>query len=427
MTSLVTLLIPDRRIRAAARRTGGALRVALLSGALALLPVVGLSAQATPTAPAAPAKPTVEYGDRGVVFNGTDGFSYLILRFRVQQLAQLTTVSDDDFEIATANLAVRRMRLRLESVLWDPRLKVNVQLSFTRGDQDFEASNFPNVLRDAYVTWQATKRLALVGGQGKLPGNRQRVNSSSELQFADRSIVNGAFTLDRDVGVFAHYTNMDAALPFIVRGAVTSGEGRNPAVGSNGLAYTGRMELLPFGAFTGGGDYFEGDLRREPKPKLSIAAGLMHNDRAIRTGGQLGRPLYAPRSFTTYLADVLYKHRGLALSAEIARRNAPDPFTVSGADTRYVLTGEGVTVQASYVLKSNLEPAMRFSLVSPNAELAGRSGADRQRQISIGLTKYLKGHKVKVQGELLHDDYRNAATFARRGTWGVRTSMEVGI
>ena len=404
--------------------------------ALSVLPLVALLAVASgalpaqspsPASAAAPTRPTVEFGDRGVVVNAADGFSYVSLRFRVQQLAQVTTVSDEDLDVASANLAVRRMRLRLESVVWDPRLKVNVQLSFTRGDQDFEASNFPNVLRDAFVTFQATPHLALVGGQGKLPGNRQRVNSSSELQFADRSIVNTAFTLDRDVGVFAHYVRMDAALPFILRGAVTSGEGRNPAVGSNGLAYTGRVELLPFGAFTGGGDYFEGDLRREPTPKLSIAAGMQHNDRAVRTGGQLGRPLFAPRSMNTYEADVLYKHRGFAFAMEMARRQSPDPITTDGTSTRYVLTGDGITAQTSYLLPGGLEPALRLSLVTPDPLLAGLSGADRQRQVGFGLTRYLKGHKVKVQGELMHDDFRNALTRARRGAWGLRSSIEVGI
>lgn len=100
---------------------------------------------------------------------------------------------------------------------------------------------------------------------------------------------------------------------------------------------------------------------------------------------------------------------------------------MSGGDTRYVLTSDGENVQASDLLQRNLEPAIRFSRVSPNVELAGRSGADRQRQISIGLTKDLKVHRVKMQGELLHDDYRNAATFVRRGTWRVRTSTAVGM
>ncbi len=374
-----------------------------------------------------PARPVIEFGDRGVVFNAADGVTSLALRFRVQQIAAVTSESDEDLSVATAQLQVRRMRLRLESVVLDPRLKVNIQLSFSRGDQDFEASNFPNVLRDANVSFQATPRLLLVAGQGKLPGNRQRVNSSSELQFADRSIVNAAFTVDRDVGVWAHYSNPSARLPFVFRAALSAGEGRNPSVGSNGLAYTTRLELLPFGAFTGGGDYFEGDLRREPKPKLSVAAGISHNDRAVRTGGQLGRPLFAPRSMTTYLADALYKHRGFALSAEYARRGARNPLTSDGTTTRYVLVGTGLTAQTSYLFTSGFEPALRFSIVTPENVIAGLSGADRQRQVGLGVTRYLRAHKVKWQAELMHDDYRNAASLARRGTWGLRSSLEVGI
>ncbi|MBP7549700.1 MAG: hypothetical protein KA761_05395, partial [Gemmatimonadaceae bacterium] len=109
MSILVTYLLPDRCI-------GHRSLAGLAALLLALFAAPGDLPGQTPGAPSATAapKPTVEYGDRGVVFNAADGFSYLILRFRVQQLAQLTTVSDDDLDIASANLAVRRMRLRLE-------------------------------------------------------------------------------------------------------------------------------------------------------------------------------------------------------------------------------------------------------------------------------------------------------------------------
>ena len=174
----------------------------VLLGALCALSTVSAS-RASAQVAAAPrdtARPPVQFADKGVVFNSADGFSYVALRFRVQNFAVLSTV-DDQPSIAGPQVAIRRARLRFESVVWDPRLKVNVQLSFSRGDMDFENSGFPNVLRDAAVSWQATPRLSLMAGQTKLPGNRQRVVSSGELQFPDRSIVNSAFTLDRDAGV----------------------------------------------------------------------------------------------------------------------------------------------------------------------------------------------------------------------------------
>jgi phosphate-selective porin OprO/OprP len=395
----------------------------------AAVPAVA-SAQApgatTPGSARRPRDPVV-FDERGITFNAADGITSLTLRFRIQEWAFVTTASDDDLSIARSQLAVRRARVRFESVVWDPRLTARVQLSFSRGDQDFENSNFPNVLRDANVTFQATPRLALTVGQGKLPGNRQRVISSGEQQFPDRSIVNGAFTVDRDVGFFAAYEAMDAALPFAIKGAVTGGEGRNAPTGGSGLAYTGRVEVLPLGDFTGGGDYFESDLRREPAPRLSIGAVLSRNDRAVRTGGQLGRPLFAPRGMTTGFVDVLYKHAGFSASAELARRDAPDPITTDGTDVRYVLAGDGFTAQASWLTRAMLEPALRYSVVVPHRDLAGVEGAARQRQVSAAITRYLKGHRVKVQLELLHDDYRDALTRATRGAWTLRTSLEAGI
>ncbi len=121
------------------------------------------------------------------------------------------------------------------------------------------------------IFWSFNKNLQVGFGQTKLPGNRQRVISSADLEIADRSIVNGAFTLDRDFGFQAFWRPISGDQIVNLRAAISSGDGRNqPVISGGGLAYTGRIEFLPFGAFTNGGDYFEGDLSREQKPKVSI-------------------------------------------------------------------------------------------------------------------------------------------------------------
>lgn len=369
------------------------------------------------------ARRPVEFTSRGLVFNGSDGFSYLALRFRLQEWAVLAT-DDDQSGIASSTFAVRRARLRFESVVWDPRLKVNVQLSFSRGDMDFENSRIPNILRDYTVQWQATPRFSVMAGQTKLPGNRQRVISSGEQQFTDRTIVNGAFTIDRDMGFWAQY-NAGRARPVILRAAVTSGEGRAVQTGNAGLAYTGRIEVQPLGAFLGGGDYFEGDLLREPSPKLSVGATFSHNEQAERAGGQLGPFLFEPRDMETALLDVLLKYRGFSASAELARRTAADPITTDGVDTRFVLTGSGVTVQAAYLTPANIEVGARYSVVDPHRDV--ETEAERQRQVSGVITRYFRGHRVKMQAEVIRDDFRDRITAATRGGWSLRTSLEVGI
>jgi phosphate-selective porin OprO and OprP len=78
-------------------------------------------------------------------------------------------------------------------------------------------------------------------GQTKLPGNRQRVNSSGDLQLVDRSIVNAFFNIDRDFGIQAYYKNHINQFQYVLRGAISSGEGRNSLISDEGLAYSSQM------------------------------------------------------------------------------------------------------------------------------------------------------------------------------------------
>jgi phosphate-selective porin OprO/OprP len=382
-----------------------------------------LAAQARPDS----AKPPVEFNDRGITFNARDGVSSLNLRFRVQEWAVFTT-GNNNLSLAQTQFATRRARLRLEGVVWDPRLTVIMQLAFARSDMDpDQPPGVVNVVRDAVIRWRATPRFTIAAGQTKLPGNRQRMNSSSELAFADRSLVNNVLGVDRDVGVFGYYENRDLKTPFNVRFAVTEGEGRNPSTGDAGLSYTGRVEWLPLGAFTGTSDFTEADLAREKEGRLSIGTAISRNDGAVRTNGQLGKSLFAPRGITTLFADAIFKRQGFSISGEYIRKSSPNPVTRSGTEARYVPTGEGVSMQAGYVTLSRFEPVFRFSQLTPNSDLASQPDVEWQREFSVGLNRYLKGHRVKVQGELMHDEYRKLLNGARRNTWTFRTSIEVGI
>lgn len=393
--------------------------------ALLLTSVLPVAVNAQP-APAFP-NPSVTLDGKGITFYGTDSVSKVNLRFRVQELASASTKSETDYGIDRTSLMVRRMRIRLEGTLKDPRLKVNVQLAFSRGDLDLENSGTVNVLRDAYLTWQFNPHLAGSFGQAKLPGNRQRLVSSSEIQSPDRSPVNALFTVDRDVGGFMAYSNTIGKARYVIRGAVTSGEGRNPTAGSSGLAYTTRWEFLPLGAFTNGGDYIEGDLAREKTLKLSFAAGASHNDRTTRTGGQLGTPLYAPRSMTTYFADALLKKKGVAVAVEYAHRTSPDAITRSGTAVRNIVTGEGVNVQASYLLPhANWEPMLRYSATTPGLAIQSL-GVEANQESALGLARYVNGHRIKFNGEFIHGRYENLAVLKKRGDWTLRFGAEVGI
>jgi hypothetical protein len=287
---------------------------------------------------------------------------------------------------------------------------------------DYESMGFPNIIRDAYIQYALNKNLSIGIGQTKLPGNRQRINSSGDLQFADRSIVNSTFNIDRDYGVqFAYKTNN-----IVLRSAISTGEGRNISTSDRGLAYTGRVEILPFGAFTNGGDYFEGDLAREKKPKVSIAFAYNHNENATRTGGQLGSLLYATTDIKTAIVDFVYKYNGWSFATEQVKRTSPTPISINPDDItqeRHVVVGYGQNYQGGYNFRNNVELVGRYSVVTPGAEIEGME--KKKEHYTFGVNKYLKGHRVKLQNSLTQERSHAGTDISK--TWIYTFQIELGI
>ena len=381
----------------------------------------GLVLSQTPQSP-----PPLLFNTRnGLGFTAADSSFGLNMRFRIQSRFGYTSISDEDLEPESFDIRVRRCRLRFDGFAFSPRLTYNLQLSFSRADMDWDNSQVPNVLRDAMVQYRVSKNFSIGLGQGKLPGNRQRVISSGALQFTDRSIVNGALTLDRDVGLFANWQGSQGTLYYILKTALTAGEGRNPNETDKGLAYTARLELLPLGKFTEDGDYFEGDLVREQRPKLSLAGVVHWNDDAVRTQGQLGKSLYSPRDIFAWQADALLKYRGMAISSEYLSRSADSSITVSPEDSalvRFVYSGWGVNTQVSYCFKSLWEIALRHTYLEPNQSISAYE--DARTQLAAGITKYLSRHKVKLQSDVTYELPSNGEP---NGFYLIRFQVEVGI
>lgn len=191
----------------------------------------------------------------GISFS-KDSLFRLNLRFRMQNRVGFKTESGEDLDIDQIDFRVRRMRLRLDGYVLSEKLQYYIQLGFTKSDLDLEVGDFAQPIRDAIIYYYPNPNLYFGFGQSKLPGNRERVISSGNLQFADRSIANGIFTLDRDFGFFGYYTVPAKGISEVqMKAAISSGEGRNTSFGVRGLSYTGRVEYLPFGAFKNSGDY----------------------------------------------------------------------------------------------------------------------------------------------------------------------------
>ena len=309
------------------------------------------------------------------------------------------------------NFIVRRARLKFDGFAYSPKLKYKLELGLSNRDisgaNDFNR-NTPRYILDAVIMWNFSGNWELWAGQTKLPGNVERVVSSANLQLVDRSLLNSRFNIDRDLGVqLRHKTNLGGDFLMREKFAVSQGEGRNVTEGNEGgLQYTARLEFLPFGTFKSKGDYSQSDLKREAKPKLMLGFTYNYNQDAVRERGFAGDYMIRTDGSiyetdqTTIFADAMFKYNGFSFMGEYAKRTADDEIAteLDGLTPTgdLVLTGNALNLQAGYLFKSNYEIAARFTTL----EYENVTGALPTEQYTLGVNKYVVGHKLKVQSDI---------------------------
>ncbi|NLN32919.1 MAG: porin [Flavobacteriaceae bacterium] len=372
------------------------------------------------------ALPYYSYG-KGLGLTSPDSIFQLNIRFRMQNRATFNHFEDGEESI---DAQVRRLRLRFDGYVGSPDFMYSIQLSFAPEDVgELEEGKNINIIRDAVIVYKPTDHWDFSFGQTKLPGNRQRLNSSGALQLTDRSINNSRFNIDRDFGIQVHNTNeFEDKLSYNFRGAVSLGDGRNWTDNEDtGIALTGKAEIYPFGAFKKTGAYFEGDLMRETKPKLMLSGAFHQNNQAKRERGQTGNELFEQRTMRSTFADMIFKYDGWSLMSSYMNRTAKNPITVNPEDendVRYVFVGQGVDIQGSYLFRNNYEIIGRYSNQWVDKEI--RAFEPNTQQFSLGLTKYIWEHAFKLQAEATYEmkDY-----FLDKNTnnWYIRFQVEIGI
>ena len=301
-------------------------------------------------------------------------------------------------------LMIRRSRLKFSGFAYDPSVKYKIELALSNRDHGGghidESNETANIVFDAVLMWEFSDGWELWLGQTKLPGNRERVISSQKLQFVNRSLVNSRFTLDRDIGVQIHHKS-GSDFVFKQALAISTGEGRNiTAVNpSNGREFTGRLEFLPFGDFTSKGDYFGSDLKRESSPKLSFGITGDVNNNAVRQRGNLGGFLgeeeegYTYNDLQTLMLDMIFKYQGWSIASEYANRQ-------TRKENNGFATGTGLVVQSGYLLPSNWEFALRYTVI----DALHLSSLNDETEYTIGISKYVKGHNLKIQSDFSYKD-----------------------
>ena len=355
---------------------------------------------------------------KGINVVGKD--SSFTMRFGIRFQSLMTAnwdIRNDDLgyiENLSSNFLIRRSRLKFDGYAFTPKLNYKMEFGLSNrdigGGIDSEHNNAPRFILDAFVDWNFYGNFSLKAGQAKLPGNRERVISSANMQLVDRSRLNSRFNIDRDMGIQLKH-HFKIGNNFIVKeiASFSQGEGRNMTAGNiGGYDYTFRLDFLPFGEFKSKGDYVGGAIKREDKPKLALGFTYDINDRAARERGQNGNFIYNTdgsygnaKTLNTVFADLMFKYKGLSVMVEYANKKTNDGLAnvYDNVDTALVVgtyfIGTGINVQAGWMFKNNIEVTGRYTNVTPVA-----GAGTIETEYTIGLSKYIVGHKLKVQTDL---------------------------
>ncbi|MGV0977471.1 porin [Empedobacter falsenii] len=372
--------------------------------------------------------PYYSYGN-GLGITSPDSLYQVNIRFRMQNRI---SYNHNDGEEDNIDGQIRRLRLRFDGYIGDPKFGYSMQLSFAAGDVGkAEEGKNTNIIRDAMIFYYPNKHWSLGFGQTKLPGNRQRVNSSGALQLTDRSINNADFNIDRDFGFQVLYNKRNQEkFSYILRGAISTGEGRNwTNFKDTGLAYTGKVELFPLGEFTKGGSNYEGDLVHEQTPKLMLSGAYSYNDRAHRTAGMLGDDIAGggTANIKSLFLDAMLKYRGWNLMYSYMNRNSDNvlfynPTDIS--DFNYIYNGEGMDFQGSYTFPKHWEVIGRYSTQTVDKDIF--EFTPNTNQYTLGLTKYIWEHAFKLQAEFTYEQQK-FYNLEKKNNWYARFQIEIGI
>lgn len=356
----------------------------------------------------------------GVMLRGLDGSFGVEARARVQVRATTIIAPDaeDEDERIAFGAVPRRVRLNFNGFALKKAVTWKLQLNFAPQDLEPDA---PVPLRDAFMTFHAAPEFNLSVGQMKVPFNRQRVISSSALQFPDRSAVNNELNLDRDVGVQAYATDLfQSGGRFTYALGLFAGNGRNRVITRPGLLAIGRFQVAPFGKFD---DMTEGDLERGEDLRLALAASAAYNGHSRRERSTVGRFFDdiegAEGAHVDYAHGELDGHlkwRGLSLLGEVIARSA-----VGGTDTAPARSALGAFIQGGYMVTDHVEVVARAGHLEPLTEdwTSMASVIEPSTELAGGANVYVIGHDLKVQSDFIYEPDAKVPIFI----WRVQTQF----
>lgn len=367
---------------------------------------------------------------RGLYFQTSDGKYSTKFRIRIQPQFQYLSQDKAKEGNDQSTFKIRRAKLSWEGNLFSKNLDYKLQLSVA-------ASDWKDVLEDAYVNYKFFDPLRIQFGQEKVQYNRQQINSSGRLELVDRSLASDAFrfsTIDSttntvctlpgggtvtgsgitcgagattsttttntprqfhyDTGMILWGNAFDRKLEYY--GGIMNGTGPNRVDTNNRFLYTGRL----VGNLLGNYGYSESDVEYSEHPSLVIGA----------SGGYKKQEVTNANLFQEG-AELGFKYKGASFQGEFYARQT-DPQGAAPTTRDY-----GYYAQAGYfIIPRHFEIAARASQIFID-------GANNNKgEFLGGLNYYFLGHDLKIQTDFSY--LRNETTKGLANDFRARAQLQ---
>jgi hypothetical protein len=367
----------------------------------------------------------IEWGPKGLDIRSGDGNYHAHIDWRAQVRFTQSNLGEGvvpNPETREGEFVVNRARFKMGGHAYRPWLIYYLEFDFVTP-----------ALLDLRFTLKPSDAFQFRFGQWKVPYNRERVDSSGKQQFAERSIVNPFFTVDRQQGLL-----LFGRLWKGKRGDSWYNVGVNSATGRGGRGSVERPMVLgrwQWNFLKRDLPFSQSDLSyRKPAGSLAVAGATWqgpYTSFSTQGGGEL--PGFPVGNEDTYkveqaMVETAFQGRGFSLQQEYHWKKVEDTVT------RRVTELEGGYLEVGYFFHAYffhalmdwvprpLELAVRVAQVDPDAV----RGDDIIRELGFGANWFFAGHRNKLTFDLSFLD-REAANPGERQETRVRLQWDVSF
>ena len=340
----------------------------------------------------------IRHSSKGFEFSTSDG-NFLLqfasrLQFRFASPSDQNPVTFDDFDDQNQRLfKINRARLKIGGHAYRPWLKYYFEYELSQSN-----------LLDFRVMVEKWPFLNFKFGQWKVEFTRERFISSGEQQLVERSLINRAFTLDRQQGMTI-YGNLDGGgiAHFDYWVAMLTGTGRGASSNDDSkLMYFGRLQWNLLGRpvpFEGG------DMEISELPAALLAFAAVTNTSPYTRFSQAGGGYLEgfedglPGQYTVnqFQVETAFDFKGFSYASEFHKKY------ILNNQTNITTDLGGYYIQAGYFVHQalefwpeKLEIATRFAQYRPDLSIP----ENRQTELALAFNYFFAGHKNKLTTEL---------------------------